>query len=319
VSIVLGVVCLACTYDLVRRRRRGIADAVLLTALLGATPLFVIAATTSIDYLYGLSAFLAGWTLLERDRSPSTRSAVVAGVLFGLATAGRITYAPLGLLVLLLGPGRSRPPAARKAGVGALMLVGGLAYLPAFISAHESLSFLGAQRPTGEGWYGLFGRAVAKGAMLLGLVGTALAVVAVVIVVRRRRTAADSARTGETWMLATLAVVAALWIWLPVEPSYLLPGLAIGLVWISGTAAFDHVRNVLLALLAALVMSAWIEPDVFKYSYVNEFGVESCAATEASGARLAPHVNSGTLLRAPHEVERNRPCNEAVRRLKAEP
>ena len=120
-------------------------------------------------------------------------------------------------------------------------------------------------------------------------------------------------------MLAALAVVGVLWMWLPVEPSYLLPGLVIGIVWISGTAAFDHVRTVLLALLAALVLSAWIEPDVFKYSYVNEFGVESCGATEANGARLDPHVSSGTLLRYPDEVSRNRPCNEAIRRQKAQP
>ena len=51
------------------RRRTGEAtSAALLVAVLGLTPAFVIAATTSMDYVYGLALFLAGWAVLERRR-----------------------------------------------------------------------------------------------------------------------------------------------------------------------------------------------------------------------------------------------------------
>ena len=50
------------------------------------------------------------------------------------------------------------------------------------------LSFLTAERPTGQGVAGVLGRAVLKGGDLLGLVGTVIGVVVVVLVVRAART-----------------------------------------------------------------------------------------------------------------------------------
>ena len=68
VSILLGTTTVVLLYGLLRRRTADPATALLLVAVLAVTPAFVIASTTSIDYVYGLCAFVAGWTLLESGR-----------------------------------------------------------------------------------------------------------------------------------------------------------------------------------------------------------------------------------------------------------
>ena len=194
--------------------------------MLGLTPAFVIAATTSMDYVYGLFLFVAGWTVLER-RGP----AWCGGLLLGLAAASRLAYAPLGLVVVLLGPGRTRPVrrARRRDGRAGR---GDGARLRAVAAASGDLSFLTAERPTGQGVAGVLGRAVFKGGDLLGLVGTVVAVLVAVLVVRDARTRRRP-WSGEWWLLVLAGVQLVVWLWIPAEPSYLLPALVALLAWVA--------------------------------------------------------------------------------------
>lgn len=298
-SVGLGVATLVLLHRLVRRRT-GTVDAALLVAVMAVTPAFVAAATTSIDYLYGLCFFLAGWWALERG-SPTP----LAAVLLGVGGAARLTYAPLGLVVLLAGPGRSRPRSERVAGALVVAVTTAVAYVLPWRAA-GGLEFLSPDRPTAQGVLGIAGRALFKGGDLLGLAGSLTAVVAVVLALRSRG-------RGERWLLALLAVQLALWGWLPAEPSYLLPGLAAVLVWLARPHVGPATRWALVTLAATLVAYAFVDVRLVEIDHVNRYGYDTCAPTEATGARWRPHVRRGPLLDHPAMSDALRACNERQR------
>ena len=305
VSLVLGALALAVLHRLVRARTARAATAALLVAVLAVTPAFVLAATTSIDYVVGLAAFLAGWALLERDRP-----AAAGGLVLGVAAAARLAYAPLVLVVVLLGPGRARPPRDRAMAIGLAAAVTIIAAIPSYRFTGD-LSFLTAARPTGQGVVGVIGRAVLKGVDVLGLVGTVIGVVVVVLVARGGRRGARDDR----WLLAVVAVQLLVWLWIPAEPSYLLPALAALLVWIAGRGAVTSpaVTTALAVLVGALAVYAVVDVRLVDVDHDNRYGYETCDPTEATGARFRPHVEAGPLLDYPAMADQLLACNEQQR------
>jgi hypothetical protein len=306
VSLVLGVTTLWLVHRLVRRRTPTGAPAVLLVVVLALTPAFVVASTTSMDYAYGLAGFLAGWVLLE-DRRP----AWAGGVLLGVAAVCRLAYAPLGLVVVLLGPGRGRPVRDRVVAVAVLALVTALGYVPA-LRATGDLSFVTAERPTGQGAVGVAGRAILKGGDLLGLVGSLAGVVVVILAVRAARARRQPA-IGEWWLLVVVGVQLAVWLWIPAEPSYLLPALVALLVWLARPTTTRAVTVALGVLVAALAAYAVVDVRLVEVDHENRYGYDTCDPTEATGAALKPHVTTGPLLGYPATQDALRTCNEAQR------
>jgi hypothetical protein len=308
-SAALGCACIALTYDLVHRRLHDRTNTILFVSVLAATPVFVIAATTSVDYLYGLTCFLAGWVLLERNRSP-----LAVGVLFGLAAAGRITYLPLGLLVIVLAPGVPRIATPWIKSIGATLFVGIGAYVPALVAAHGSLSSFSADRPTDQGLSGFAARAGLKAVSVLGIVASVILVAGVVFALRTLR-AQHTTVGGERWLLAPIALLVAIWVWLPLEPSYLLPVLVLLLVWLSGSGLVAAMRPIMITIVVSLIVFAWADPQLFAYTYQSRYGHGTCAATKATGFTIRPHIIAGPLLSYPHEMDVTAQCNERVRKL----
>lgn len=303
-SIALGVLAVWSLFDLARRRLGNRSDAGLLAAILALTPVFLVAASTSHDYIYGLALFLAGWNAQERDRDQR-----LVAVILAMATLGRFSYVPLGLVVLLAGP----PPRGRRdrtvsSAVYALVIAVG--YLPAYLSANGSFSIFTADRPTGQGIVGIIGRAVVKPTLIFGVVGMALLAVAIVVALVRGRST-GSGMLGERWLVVMIAISALTWVWIPVEPSYLLPTLAILLVWLARTEIVRAVRPVLVVWLVTLVSLAWIEPHLFRFTYAQSD--DPCPADEAVDFSFSPHVTQGQLLSYPALIVDNRPCNELRR------
>ena len=105
----------------------------------------------------------------------------------------------------------------------------------------------------------------------------------------------------------------AIWLWIPVEPSYLLPGLVALLVWVARPGLEPAVRRSLAVLVGALVLYGVVDARVVEVDYANRYGDETCDPTEATGARLRPHVKPGPLLGYPDTSERARACNERQR------
>ena len=307
VSVVLGVATLVLVHGLVRRRTATARDALLLVAVLAVTPAFVIASTTSIDYVYGLALFVAGWAALE-----SGRSSRVAGLLLGLAAASRLAYAPLAVVVVVLGPGRSRPVRERVVALAIAAAVTVAGYVPAWRFTGD-LSFVTAERPTGQGLVGLLGRAALKGSDLLGVVGTAVAVVVVVLVVRSRR---STPAVGEWWLLVVVGIQLLVWLWIPAEPSYLLPALVALLVWVARADLSPAATRGLAVLVGVLALYAVADVRIVDIDHENRYGYDTCEATEATGARFHPHVAVGPLLDYPDVSRQLRACNEQQRALR---
>jgi hypothetical protein len=307
VSVLLGAATLVLLHGLLRRRTTA-TGALLLVGVLALTPAFVVATTTSIDYVYALCFFVAGWAALEADR-PSW----VGGLLLGLAAASRLTYAPLALVVIALGPGRARPVRQRVTALALAAAVTVVGYVPAWRAAGD-LSFVTAERPTGQGVGGLLARAVLKGTDLLGAVGTVVGIVVVVLVVRGGRARAPrEGRVGEWWLLVVVAVQVVVWLWIPAEPSYLLPALVALLAWVARPDLTRRVAGALAALVAALALYAVVDVRVVEVDHDNRYGYDTCDATEATGARVRPHVTVGPLLGYPDLSRDLRACNTQQR------
>ncbi len=308
-SIALAVLAVWSLFDLAQRRLGSRTDAALLAVILTATPVFIVAASTSHDYIYGLALFLAGWNAQERGHDQRLVALILA-----MATLGRFAYVPLGVVVLLAGPpARGRRDRTLSTAVYALVIAVG--YLPAYLSASGSFSIFTADRPTGQGIVGLVARAVVKPTLLFGLVGMALlAVVIVVALVRGRAT--GSGTLGERWLLVLIAISVLTWVWIPVEASYLLPTLAIVLVWLARVEVVRAVRPLLIVWLLTLVSLAWIEPHLVRYTYARSDG--PCPPDEAVDVTFDPHVTRGQLLAYPSLVADNLPCNELRRAVKGQ-
>lgn len=115
--------------------------ALLSVAATGLNPYFIIAASSSMDYVYAMFFFLAGISALAAGRFPAS------GILFALCAASRLTYAPLIALayaaaVLSMPRSGSGHPAGLGRPMGAFLLflvLGFCAYLPAWISMGSAM------------------------------------------------------------------------------------------------------------------------------------------------------------------------------------
>ncbi|MEY2449428.1 MAG: hypothetical protein QOH79_2904 [Acidimicrobiaceae bacterium] len=147
---------------LVSRLLRGAGSKVSLAAAaaIAANPFFIIAATSLLDQLWALAFFLGG---LDTARSERSHRSVIAGALFGLAIGTRVASAVLVAAALLVMPRRS----ALVSGV-TTAVIGGMCFIPAWLSAGRSSTFLENQFAF-NGWAITVGRWVAKEALFIGL------------------------------------------------------------------------------------------------------------------------------------------------------
>jgi hypothetical protein len=332
-SFALAVLSLILLRRLLKGRTRRTIDATLLTAIVGVSAPFILAASTSHDYMYGLAPFLGGLFLAERwastrrdEKGHRPRDLLWAALLFGLASGARLTYIVLGLLVIALVPAPSDlrgTVAPRIYGLSLAGLTGAVCYLPGFVSSDQGLSFFGSGRPTGQGLAGLLFRALVKPSWALGLLATVLAVVGfggLVIAAARshnlRRVASE-----ERHLIAVVVASAAVWCWLPAEPAYLLPALA-AVAIIAGRLTLAVVRrprrttaalSILLLLVAFndLVAVTAVSPE-----YSNVYGSDSCDATEASGASVRLSLDAGEVVDYPALMRATEDCNVRERELR---
>jgi MFS family permease len=306
-SMALGALTIISLFELARRRVGNRFDAALLASLLALTPLFLIAATTSHDYVYGLAAFFTAWN--QRERGAASWWTVP---LLALAALARLTYLPLGIVVLLMAPaGRT---VHRGRNVAALILITGIGYLPAALSGPWLAAAFSADRPTGQGWWGIAVRAAVKPVTLFGSAGSILFVGVLVFAWAAARNASrnERERRREPWLLVLMGFCIASWIWLPAEPSYLLPAVGIATVWLAGRVDAHQMRPALLTLAALLVLLSWVEPRFTRVLYKDD---EKPCVHEAVGATFEPRISAGQLWAYPNLVRERLSCNEMARAI----
>ncbi len=143
-------------------------EAILLTALVGCNPVFFIAASSSMDYIYSLFFLMAGVTLCKSERP------FPAGLLFALAVSSRLSNSlVIGVIYCYSGgkiwQKKDKVAAVRHLLAGVVAILAGLAlYLPSFRASGNTLAFLSYVAGSWSFW-GHLARFVYKNIYLTGL------------------------------------------------------------------------------------------------------------------------------------------------------
>lgn len=304
-SLVLGLVSMVLLYQLVRSRSSA-AMAMALTSMVAVAPGFVIAATTSHDYIYALALLLAGWWWWERGGSPE-----VVGLLFALSATARLSTIACGLVIIAFAPTTRARIRGRTRAAAVAVVVAAIAYVPGLLNPDPETGFFGATRPTGQGIKGTAARVLLKPPLFFGWFGTAAVLVAVLVVLRRRRMAAPATQSGDHWIALVMLIQVVLWLWLPVEVSYLLPAVAAAAVYFASLTRTVAVPAAARWVWVVVAFSGWLDVAPLTIIYADH---GRCKAVEAIDARIEPRVESGQLLHYP-DLERERAdCNSLVRR-----
>lgn len=269
-SLAAGVGLVAALAALLRRE--GVGRVGLSVAVVAANPWTMVAATSTVDFLWALGLWAAA-ALVLRAR-PGLGGAAAAGVLAGLAVGcrGSTAFLVAGLALTealdrdVASAGADEPPTpppwARAAVLlGVAGLVGLVVFLPPFLSSDASLAF--AQNDVAASSLPVqVGRFLAKDLYLVGpFAAVALAVAAPAVVRTLRRARADwLVRLG----LVTLVVSQVLFLRFPWKVGHLLPSL-VALALLLARALDDrprlHLAVVATQLLYALVSIQLLAPD----------------------------------------------------------
>jgi hypothetical protein len=266
VATVLGIT------RLVRASGHPNGDLVALAFL--ASPLALVAGTSTVDFMWALGFAVWALVALWHDRS------AVAGVLFALAIGGRGSTV---LVVAALLLADAWVPAHRRRAVVAAAVTAPLTlllFVPAWLSADRTFAFLSHT----EGYRSFannLGRFAYKNYAFAGIaLIVVLAVLLPALVRSLRRWRADSlVRAGVLVLLATEA----LFFVVPWKGGHLLPSLLALLLWIGAT---DQRRWVLWVLVGAVALNGLVafrplRPD---------------RPDESRGARFDPAVTVGLLV-----------------------
>ncbi len=251
--------------------------AVLATLAVGLHPLWIIAASTSMDYLYSLSFFAFGVWAIER-RSPR-----VAALLFGLSISARLTFVIAVLAVYAAGFVVYRDPTQRRgmllslAGTGALAA---LIFVPALIATGGLHGFLtiAESQPFSllrAGANDALKQLVFWGVPALALVGLYLAVYGPRLagLIAGYGGLSPSARFLLLSGLMVFAWFEAFFLRLPAEAAYLLPAMpALVLVIALGRAHLrGHLARAALVLLVCFeIIHGLVRLDIFRFGFEQD-------------------------------------------------
>lgn len=159
ISILLSVSSLFVFYALLSRVTTSLIAALSVLAV-ASNPYWIIASTTSMDYVYGAFFFILGLFTLIKQKPRW------AGLLFAAAVSSRITYGPMAAIAFLLYVPYVRDKLKLRnlliQGVLIFLVATGVFYLPVFYASGMSLSFLGIGPDAPGGFIGIIARFIYK-------------------------------------------------------------------------------------------------------------------------------------------------------------
>jgi hypothetical protein len=285
ISALLG----AGTLYLFWRLLRGIftrSDAILITLSVGLNPYFVIASSSSMDYVYSLFFGIAGITLLR------TRKFFIAALAFSLAISARLSNSLIvGVVYAWFLHLRIRDEDAN--GFVRLILSGGLAivismllFVPSFVACNRTLGFL-TYAIGNWTFLGHLSRFLYKNIFLFGLFPFVVLMSSIVWKIIVTRSQLSLSGTG-LMALAIVLLHEVLFFKVPLEISYLLPLI---FVIVPFWVFVFHPRKVaLLALLGlTIVYSFFINIDVLNIKY-------NASGTEAIAAKIGLFIRPGVVV-----------------------
>jgi hypothetical protein len=290
-SLVLSGLSLILAYRLFREVEPDRLKVGLALAVVAINPFWVRASTTSMDYVHPIPFFLVGLLLLQK------RMPTIAALCLAVAGGMRLSYAPLGLGVLLLALYVESEKHGRNLLVQSIVeyiVVVCLIYFPAFLSSHLKLTFLGSARPTEQGFLGLLARWAYKDIYLYGVLGTAVVgTIGALLVVRAINGEHRLSRAENTFERACLAFIVfhlLLFLYIPVRVEYLFPVL----IAMAGIFLVRRVPSTLLIVLIIAEGSYWFfSIDLLQLQRVDH---APCEPIHGVGAQFKPHISQGVLV-----------------------
>jgi hypothetical protein len=250
----------------------------LLATTMAIHPVFWVSSTSTIDFIWALGCFFAGFRLLLNYRYFG--AAAMLGLSAGIRLSSVLLVGPL-LIWELIG----RPRDARLWAAAALAtVIGATLYIPEFVASGNSLRFLtyylGAWTLTDH-----LGRFIYKNVYFWGLPAT-IFLLAVLPTLMRELARCDRKFSGIIALSASIVIIfEALFLKIPVQRAYLLPMLPFALI-LTGIALRDRKPM----LLAVTVL-------VFSYNFVNLNLARPDVPDHATRAIVGPFVEPGYLLK----------------------
>lgn len=274
-SLVMAVVCGVALFALLRRE--GVRGAGLFAvALVVLNPWFLIAATSTADYVWALGFVLLAALALRGERP------VAAGAFAALSMGCRVGSGLL-ILALLFAELFEGPRARRRVLVCALVAAGGtlVLFVPAFTASGSSLKFAENDFTTSSPLVQL-GRTLVKDMLLLGPIGSVLLLAAAVPVFRLL------ASWRSTWLVRFavpgLLLSQLLFLRFPWKMPHLLPCLLCIAILVG--VALDRRPALLYALVATQLLYLGMRLDVIKPDDPNK----------ASGGNVGLDVGWGPMV-----------------------
>jgi len=276
-SATASLAALALLYRLLINRIPSL-TAVLVILGIGTNPYWIIASSSSIDYVYGVFFFILGLYLWINGKS------VLAAVVFALAVSSRITYVPLIGIVFFSSfvlTQYNKKPLIKPLTVFIIMSC--LLYFPVFYSSGMSFSFLGFS--SGRWSFSQYAaRFVYKNIYLWGLPTFLFLIIAIFIEISNIKTSFTKYTLVEKTIFYCLAVAfvltEAFFARLPHETAYLFPVMFI-VVYLMATFKRSYLYLTILIFLH--IVYGVVNLDVLNIQYkqgVNTFDFKEAVAAE---------------------------------------
>jgi hypothetical protein len=281
-SLAMSVAALALVMHLCRVY--AIPHALLVAAGIAVNPFFIVASTSTIDYMWA-TAFVLGGTAAAVAGSP-----ILSGVAFGLACGARLSCV-LPCTAILTVRAITVPGSWRQAALALTVagLVTILCYIPAFVVSGYRFGFVTYLVPDWWGGWSVVARFVYKNIYLFGL---QTCIAAALILARRKDSPWREHRDVSLLCLAAIASVEAVFARVPIEIGYLLPMLPF--VWLLLGMALGRRPRLLAALVIVQASYGVIsfniaKPDVYHVARAGRVGfwVEPGVLVSDTRERLA--------------------------------
>jgi hypothetical protein len=280
-----------------------LANKPLLTLVLLLHPLVLINASETIDYLWALGFLLSGFLLALRRRF------LFAGIILGLAIGSRLSsfIAVIAIFGYLLWNEYPAKPSSKKNlllwSFILTVVISGLSYLPSFVYAKYTLSFLTPHMADGEAWSlrSKIGKFVYKNVYFWGLPGFLVFCYCIFRMFNKQAFAFILQRKHLAVLcLSVIVGYEALFLIFPIQNEYLLPILPFILILIG--IALQR-RRLLIGVLLLLVTS---------FNFINVNVARPNVRRGATSASLGLWIEPGLLLKEVLVRELYKHCSDGA-------
>ncbi len=288
-SVIMGVSVLYLFYSfLCKVFERDIS--LILTLIVGLNPYFILAATSSMDYIYGLFFLLLGIFLLDRGNYR------IAALVFALALSSRMANALVVGFVFVYFLAINYPLDKKRfwkifaTGCMALLITI-LFYVPVYIASDYSFKFFGYYIQ-GYDWVGYVTRFIYKNIAFLGL---PLALFLVAVTGYNLLTRKIQLKRSILLYVVVLAIVVEQlkFLKIPIQTSFLLP--AFMLMVTLYPFLLKYRRNLYIALFLTAFYNV-VTIDFLKFSYELDPGAPDDKTLVATGAVPGLYINPGVTM-----------------------